>query len=99
MLKSRSIFLVKLPASSLHGVGRSATCSSSAVYNGNVRVTNLFRCLAVAVAVVVVAKGSHCVSGVFALLWHCGPAVVGSCIVVSVLSVVDVSDTSNGSIV
>ena len=88
-----------LPASSLYGVGRSVTCSSSAVYNGNVSVTNLFLCLAVALVVVVVAEGSCCVFGVFVLLWHCSPAVAGSCIVMSVLSVVDVSDASNGSVV
>ena len=99
MLKSRRIFLVILPASSLYGDGRSVTCSSSAVYKGNVSVVNLFLCFAVAAAVVVVADDSCCVSGVFVFSLLCGPAVVGSCIVVSVLSIVDVSDTSNDSIV
>ena len=99
MLKSRSIFLVMLPASSLYGVGRSVTCSSSAVYNGKVSVVSLFLCFAVAATVVVVADGSSCVFGVSLLLRLCNPGVVGACVVLSVLSVVDVSDAMAGSIV
>ncbi len=39
---------------------------------------------------VVVADGSSCVSGIFLLLRLCCPGVVGACVVLSVLSVVDV---------